>query len=95
MHEVVRILSVDWEDCYYWATHRGAEIDLLVFDGGRRTGVEFKRTSAPRMTRPMHSALTDLRLDRIFVIHPGGDRFRLHERVEAVGLARACDEGLE
>ncbi len=95
MHEVVRILSVDWEDCYYWATHRGAEIDLLVFDGGRRTGVEFKRTSAPRMTRSMHSALTDLKLDRIFVIHPGGDRFRLHERVEAVGLARACDEGLE
>ena len=95
MHEVVRTLSVDWEDCYYWATHRGAEIDLLVFDGGRRTGVEFKRTSAPRMTRSMHSALTDLKLDRIFVIHPGGDRFRLHERVEAVGLARACDEGLE
>ena len=39
MHEMVRILSVDWEDCYYWATHRGAEIDLLVFDGGRRIGV--------------------------------------------------------
>jgi hypothetical protein len=43
----------------------------------------------------MHSALTDLKLDRIFVIYPGSDRFRLHERVEAVGLARACDEGLE
>ena len=70
MHEVARILSVDWEDCYYWATHRGAEIDLLVFDGGRRIGVEFKRTSAPRMTRSMHSALADLKLDRIFVIFP-------------------------
>ena len=94
MHEVVRILSADWDDCHYWATHSGAEIDLLVFDGGRRTGVEFKRTSAPRMTRSMHSALADLKLDRIFVILPGRDRFRLHERVEAVGLGRACDEGL-
>ena len=95
MHEVVRILSVAWEDCHYWATHRGAEIDLLVFDDGRRTGVEFKRTSAPRMTRSMHSALADLGLDRIFVIFPGADRFRLHERVEAVGLERACAEGLD
>ena len=95
MHEMVRILSVDWEDCYYWATHRGAEIDLLVFDGGRRIGVEFKRTSTPGMTRSMHSALTDLKLDRIFVVHPGRDRFRLHDRVEAVGLARACAEGLD
>ena len=51
MQEAVRILSVDWEDCYYWATHRGAEIDLLVFDEGRRIGLEFKRTSAPGMTR--------------------------------------------
>jgi len=95
MHEVVRALSIDWEDCYYWATHRGAEIDLLVFDGGRRNGVELKRTSAPGMTRSMHSALADLKLDRIFVVFPGGDRFRLHERVDAVGLERACAEGLD
>lgn len=94
MQEVVRILSVDWEDCHYWATHTGAGIDLLVFRDGRRIGVELKRTSAPRMTRSMHSALADLRLDRIFVIFPGDAGFRLHERVEAVGLARALRDGL-
>lgn len=94
MQEAVRILSVDWEDCYYWATHRGAEIDLLVFEGSRRIGLEFKRTSAPRMTRSMHSALGDLKLDRIFVLFPGDTRFRLHERVEAVGLTQACRDGL-
>ena len=93
MQEAVRILSVDWEDCYYWATHRGAEIDLLVFDEGRRIGLEFKRTSAPGMTRSMHSALADLKLDRIFLVFPGDTRFRLHERVDAVGLAFACSEG--
>ena len=95
MQEVVRTLSVAWEDCHYWATHRGAEIDLLAFAHGRRIGVEFKRTSAPRMTRSLHSALADLKLDRTFVIFPGGDRFRLHERVEAVGLGLACTEGLD
>ena len=48
MQETVRILGVDWDRCYYWATHQGAELDLLVFEGGRRLGFEFKRTSAPR-----------------------------------------------
>ena len=94
MQEAVRVLSVDWEDCYYWATHRGAEIDLLLFEGSRRIGLEFKRTSAPRMTRSMHSALVDLKLDRIFVVFPGDTRFRLHERVDAVGLTLACTDGL-
>ena len=95
MQEVVRILSADWDDCHYWATHGGAEIDLLVFDGSRRLGFEFKRASAPRMTRSMHSALADLRLDRITVLFPGDKRFWLHERVEAVGLPLACSQGLE
>lgn len=95
MREAVRVLSADWENCYHWATHRGAELDLFVSSGGRRIGVEFKRTSVPKMTRSMHSALADLGLDRIFVLFPGRDRFRLHERVEAVGLQRACAEGLD
>ena len=72
---------------------RERELDLLVFQGGRRIGFEFKRTSAPRLTRSMHSALTDLTLDRLFVVFPGDSRFPLRERVEAVGLNRACAEG--
>ena len=94
MQEALRILSVDWDESYYWATHRGAEIDLLVLDGVRRVGLEFRRTSAPRMTRSMHSALNDLRLHRVLVVFPGDSRFRLHERVDAVGLTLACSEGL-
>ena len=94
MHEIVRLLGVDWDRCHYWATQRGAELDLLVHDGGRRIGFEFKRTSAPAMTRSMHSALSDLKLDRLFTVFPGHTRFRIHERVEAVGLTLACEEGL-
>ena len=94
MQEMLRIVGVDWDRCYYWATHRGAELDLLVFDGGRRIGFEFKRTSAPAMTRSMHSALSNLKLDRLFVVYPGDARFPLHDRVEAVGLIPACTEGL-
>ena len=94
MQEIVRTLGVNWDRCHYWATHRGAELDLLVMDGGRRIGFEFKRTSAPAMTRSMHSALSDLKLDRLYLVFPGDSRFRIHERAEAVGLTLACAEGL-
>lgn len=60
----------------------------------RRIGFEFKRTSAPGMTRSMHAALADLRLDRLFVVFPGGARFPLHAKVEAIGLERLVAEGL-
>ena len=75
MQEVLRSLGTAWDQCYYWATHRGAELGLLVFRHGRRIGFEFKRTSAPAMTRSMHSALTDLKLDRLVVIFPGKTAF--------------------
>ena len=94
LHEVVARLGIAWENCYYWATHGGAELDLLAFDGGRRVGFEFKRTSTPAMTRSMHAALADLRLDRLFLVFPGDERFPLHAKVEAVGLERLVAEGL-
>lgn len=87
MQEVVRWLDVPWEQCFYWATHRGAELDLLVVRGSERLGFELERTSAPATTRSMHSALADLRLDRLYVVYPGEDRFPLHPRIEALGLA--------
>ena len=95
LHEAVRILSTDREECHYWATHGGVEFDLLVFSGGIPIGLEFWRTGAPAMTGSMHVALADLRLDRTYVLGPGQARFWLHERVEAVGLGRVCAEGLE
>jgi hypothetical protein len=72
---------------YFWATHAGAELDLVVVRGSRRFGLEFKYADAPRMTRSIHAALSDLELDRVFVVHPGERSYPLHERVECVGLA--------
>lgn len=95
MAEVVRILDVPWDRCYFWATQQGAELDLVVMNGGKRLGFEFKRTSTPRTTRSMHSALEDLGLEKLYIVYPGRERFPLHERIEAVGLAVAAQQGLE
>ena len=75
------------DEAFFWATHQGAEIDLILHKGGLRIGVECKRTDAPRVTPSMRMALEDLQLDRVLVIYPGSKRFALADRIEAVPLA--------
>ena len=68
---------------YFWATHNGAELDLLLMTGGRRVGVEVKRVDAPRRTRSMAVALDDLRLDALWVVYPGNVRYVIDDRITA------------
>jgi hypothetical protein len=79
------------EQCYFWATHTGAELDLLVVAKGRRRGFEIKRTVSPRVSPSMQVALHDLKLDSLDVIHAGQDTFPLARKVRAVSLARLGD----
>lgn len=72
------------EEAYYWATHNGAEIDLVMIKDGRMFGVECKRLDAPKLTPSMKIALQDLRLERILVIYPGTRRYKIADHIEAV-----------
>jgi hypothetical protein len=83
------LAGVAGQDAYFWGTHAGAELDLLLVRRGRRVGVEFKYGDAPAMTRSLHVALEDLGLDRAFVVYPGRQRYRVHDKVEVVPLAEA------
>ena len=82
---------VDTRDAYFWATHGGAELDLLVFKSGKRYGFEIKYADAPGMTRAMHVALQDLRLDRLWVVYPGTQAYALEEKVTAIPLEAVSD----
>lgn len=86
--QTIRQLEARPEECYFWATHTGAELDLLVVRGRRRFGFEIKRTEEPRVTPSMRSALTDLKLDALDVIHAGKETFPLAPRIRAVSLGR-------
>lgn len=85
VEQVLRVAQPD--EAYFWATHNGAELDLLLFKGGRRIGVEVKRMDAPKVTPSMQIALHDLQLDALYVVYPGEQRYRLTDRIEAVPLA--------
>jgi hypothetical protein len=76
-------------EAYFWGTHAGAELDLLLFRRGRRIGVEVKCADAPSMTRSLHVALEDLSLTRALIVYPGVESYRLHPKVDVVPLAEA------
>lgn len=82
IEEVIR--SVTPDDVYFWATHQGAEIDLVFSKGGRMYGIEVKRADAPAMTPSLRIALEDLKLDRVAVIYPGEKRYSLHRKIDVV-----------
>ena len=81
------IKSIEPDEVYFWGTHNGAEIDLLLLKNGRRFGLECKRVDAPRLTPSMQIALEDLQLDRLAVIYPGERSYPLGEKVTAVPLS--------
>jgi predicted AAA+ superfamily ATPase len=88
MQMVLTRLAVRPEQCYFWATHAGAELDLLVTQGRKRFGFEIKRTSAPRITPSMRIALSDLKLQRLDVLHAGKQTFPLAHRIRALAVSR-------
>ena len=83
------------EECFFWATHAGAELDLLVVRGRKRWGFEIKRTSRPAMTKSISIAMHDLRLRNLTVIHAGSADFPLGEGVRAIPLQQIGELTLE
>ncbi len=90
--QLIRQLGAEANECFFWATHAGAELDLVVIRGKTRLGFEIKRTSAPKSTRSTHIALQDLKLRRVDVIHAGDHTFPIAHRVRAVALDHLLDE---
>jgi uncharacterized protein len=84
IEETLKAIRPD-EACF-WATHTGAELDLLLLKDGRRLGVEVKRADAPRLTPSMRAALHDLRLEQLVVLYPGATRYPLADRVTVLPL---------
>jgi len=71
---------------YFWGTHSGAELDLLFFHRGRAYGVEVKFSEAPRVTRSMRTAIADLGLAHLWLLHPGPYTYAVDEHITALAM---------
>jgi hypothetical protein len=85
-------LRADPEECFFWATYAGAELDFLVVRGNTRLGFEIKRTSSPKVTPSMTQALKDLNLRHLYVIHAGDSTFPLAQNIQAVSINRLSQD---
>ena len=87
LEATIKLLDAHPEECFFWATHTGAELDLLIVRGEQRLGFEFKRSSSPTITKSMMTALDILGLRKLVVIHAGSRSFPLADSIDAVALA--------
>jgi predicted AAA+ superfamily ATPase len=92
LQQVAARIAAEPEECYFWATHSGADLDLLVVRGRHRWGFEFKRTSSPSVTRSLQTSLDVLELRHAFVIYAGDQTFPLARRVTAVAASRLLED---
>lgn len=88
VEQIIRYMGVRMGDCFFWRTYAGAELDLLIQRRGKRIGFEVKRTVAPALTPSMRNAITDLSLNRLYVVHAGSESFPLKKNVTAIA---ACN----
>ena len=88
IESIIQLLELSEESVYFWGTHTGAEIDLLVTHAGKRFGIEIKRTTSPKVTPSMRSALEALQLEEVIVVHAGEESYRLAPQVRAVSAQR-------
>ncbi|MCL4819603.1 MAG: ATP-binding protein [Vicinamibacteria bacterium] len=87
------LAALEPEDAWFWATHGGAELDLLVSRGGKRLGIEVKLSDAPSLTRSMRIAIEDLDLQRLLVVYPGERAYPLSERVHVLPIGQVTARG--
>jgi uncharacterized protein len=93
LEEVIRRYEAGPEESFFWATQADAELDLFITKHGKRLGFEFKYTDVPKITKSMHIALTDLKLDHLTIVYPGKETFQLAEKVTAQGLESLVEKG--
>jgi predicted AAA+ superfamily ATPase len=89
IEEAIKALHPD--EVYFWGTHNGAELDMLLLRDGKRVGVECKRKDAPHLTPSMKIAMEDLQLDRLIVFYPGKKNYPLADRIAVVPLVHLAN----
>jgi len=87
IEEVIKAAHPD--EAYFWSTHSGAELDLLLLKDNKRIGVECKRMDAPKLTPSMRTAMQDLELDKLIVVYPGSQPYSLAKGITVMPLTQA------
>jgi uncharacterized protein len=86
LEEIIKFYNAQVDECFFWGTQDGAELDLLIIKNGKRFGFEFKYSDAPKITKSMKISLENLKLDHLFVVYPHNKKFAMYKKITAIGL---------
>ncbi|HZL11538.1 MAG TPA: ATP-binding protein [Prolixibacteraceae bacterium] len=84
--------QIKTRDFYYWRTHAGLELDLLVMTNGKRIGFEIKYSETPKVTRSMHQIIEDLKLDQFFIVYQGRHRLVMEDKIQLLPVNDIVNE---
>ena len=87
LETIIREYSAGQEESYFWSAYGRAELDLMILRGSKRIGLEIKHTDKPRITRSLRTAGAELKIDELFIVYPGKERFPLDKNIQAIGLS--------
>ena len=85
LEQVLNLVTVP--QAFFWSVHGGAELDLLILEGGTRYGIEIKYSESPTITRSMRAAIDTLRLDNLWIVNPGTAHYPLESNLVVCGLS--------
>jgi predicted AAA+ superfamily ATPase len=86
IEQIVTCLPEEWK-WYYYRTHAGAEMDLVLLPPqGKPIGVEIKMSKSPVLSRGFHEALRDLDCKAGFCIYSGDEYYKMHKNIYALPL---------
>lgn len=86
LEQLINFHSASSENCYFWASHQGAELDLLIVSGNKRFGFEIKFNSSPALTKSMQIVMENLALDQLYVVYPGNVDYPLTKNISVIGF---------
>lgn len=92
IESVLKRIATSGRSVYFWRTHEGAEVDILWQESGKNWGIEFKYTDAPRRTKSMQSAVTDLQLEHLWIVYPGSQAYPIDDKISVLPMSAMTED---
>ena len=80
---------------FYWRTHSGAEVDLIIENGLEKTAIEVKlgKTVKSASLLGLKSCMADIKIKKAYVIYSGTERVELGGGIKLLPWADFCSDG--
>lgn len=85
--EQIRQLKPPHLDMYFYRTHQGAEIDLLLVKGVKPVAsIEIKLSTAPIVSKGFYQSIQDLKTKHNYIVIPYGESYQTKEKITICSL---------